>query len=103
MQLTSGLVGAGCEPEEMQISCDGLVRGRRRHHELEAHRARDARRRLTDEQLREIAERAKISCPVSQALAGIEITLDLPDLTLDDDEDDEEAAEDEEVGAAAEE
>jgi len=35
---------------------------------------------LSDEKIREIAERAKLSCPVSLALAGVEITLDLPDL-----------------------
>ena len=35
---------------------------------------------LTDDQIREIAERAKANCPVSRALAGVDITLDLPDL-----------------------
>ena len=30
--------------------------------------------------LRETAERAKATCPVSKALAGVEITLELPDL-----------------------
>jgi hypothetical protein len=55
---------------------------------------------LTDEQIYEIAQRAKIMCPISRALAGIDITLEMPDLMLDDDEDEEEVAETE-VPAAA--
>ena len=32
-------------------------------------------------------------CPISRALAGIDITLEMPDLMLDDDEDEDEVAE----------
>ena len=55
------------------------VRGRHRDHRDQAHRAGRVgghpRRAV-----REIAERAKATCPVSKALAGVEITLELPDL-----------------------
>jgi osmotically inducible protein OsmC len=85
MQLTSGIVGAGGEPEELQISCAvsfepglGITES--------ALTARITAEGLSDEKLREIAERAKIMCPVSMALAGIEITLELPDLALPEDE-----------------
>ncbi|MEI8105105.1 MAG: OsmC family peroxiredoxin [Actinomycetes bacterium] len=79
MQFTSGLVGSGWEPEEMNVSAEvsfetGL--GITRSH-LTARVTVDG---LSDEKIREIAERAKLSCPVSLALAGVEITLDLPDL-----------------------
>ncbi len=40
-------------------------------------------------------------CPISRALAGIDITLELPDLVLADDED-EQVAEGDEVSAASE-
>jgi osmotically inducible protein OsmC len=85
MQLTSGIVGAGGEPEELQISCAvsfepglGITES--------ALTARITAEGLTDEKLREIAERAKIMCPISIALAGIEITLELPDLALPEEE-----------------
>jgi osmotically inducible protein OsmC len=85
MQLTSGIVGAGGEPEELQISCEvsfevglGITQS--------ALTARITADGLTDEKLREIAERAKIMCPISIALAGIDITLELPDLALPEDE-----------------
>jgi len=100
MQLASGLVGGGYEPMEMQVSCTialeigvGIVSSK-----LTAHVTLDGE--IADDKLREIAERAKLNCPVSKALAGIEITLDLPDLAPPEDE---EAAEGEEVAAAAEE
>jgi osmotically inducible protein OsmC len=100
MQLASGLVGGGYEPMEMQISCTvaleigvGIVSSK-----LTAHVTLDGE--IADDKLREIAERAKLNCPISKALAGIEITLDLPDLAPLEDE---EAAEGEEVGAAADE
>jgi hypothetical protein len=41
---------------------------------------------IPDEIVREVAERAKATCPVSKALAGIEITLDLPDLPPEEEE-----------------
>ena len=102
MQLASGLVGGGYEPMEMQISCTvgleigvGIVSSK-----LTARVTLDGE--IADDKLRETAERAKLNCPISKALAGIEVTLDLPDLPPPEDEFevDEEA---EEVGAAADE
>jgi osmotically inducible protein OsmC len=85
MQFTSGLVGSGWEPEEMQVECAvsfevgmGVTQS--------ALTARVTVDGLTDEQIYEIAQRAKIMCPISRALTGIEITLDMPDLVLDEDE-----------------
>ncbi|HWE80942.1 MAG TPA: OsmC family peroxiredoxin [Gaiellaceae bacterium] len=85
MQLTSGIVGAGGEPEELRISCEvsfevglGITQS--------ALTARITAEGLTDDQLREIAERAKIMCPISMALAGIDVTLDLPDLAVGDED-----------------
>jgi osmotically inducible protein OsmC len=85
MQLASGLVGSGWEPEEMQVECAvsfevgmGVTQS--------ALTARVTVDGLTDQQIFEIAQRAKIMCPISRALTGIEITLDLPDLVLDDEE-----------------
>jgi osmotically inducible protein OsmC len=102
MQFTSGLVGSGWEPEEMQVSCEvsfevglGVTQS--------ALTARVTVPGLTDEQIYEIAQRAKIMCPISRALAAIEITLDLPDLVLGEEEDDEAQAEGDEVTAATEE
>lgn len=79
MQLAHGLVGAGWEPEiitvsakvsfELGIGITGIL--------LTAQVESEG---LPDELLREVAERAKATCPVSKALAGVEITLDLPDL-----------------------
>ena len=54
---------------------------------------------IPDDKLREVAERAKLSCPVSKALAGIEIALEIPQLPPPPEE--EEGAEAEEVGAEA--
>ncbi len=90
MQFTGGLVGAGWEPEEMHVTCSvsfevGL--GITGSH-LEATVIVDG---LTDDQIREIAERAKLMCPVSRALAGIDITLDLPELAPPPDEEGEAA------------
>ena len=49
---------------------------------------------LTDEQIFDIAHRAKIMSPLSRALTGIDVVLELPELILDDeDEDDDEDAE----------
>jgi lipoyl-dependent peroxiredoxin len=103
MQFTSGLVGAGWEPETMNVTCEidfevgmGITESR-----LTARVTVDG---LTDDQIYEIAQRAKIMCPVSRALAGIDITLELPDLVLTEDDEDEEGAESaEEVGAETEE
>ena len=102
MALASGLVGGGWEPIEIRTSCTvgleigvGIVDSK-----LTVHVELDGE--IPDEKLREVAERAKLSCPVSKALAGIEITLDLPDLPPPPEEL-EEGAEGEEVGAATEE
>ena len=99
MQFTSGLAGSGWDPEEMTVACEvtfeigvGITESK-----LTATVTVDG---LTDEQIYEIAQRAKIMCPISRALAGIDITLEMPDLMLDDDEDEEEVAETE-VPAAA--
>ncbi len=90
MQFASGLVGSGWEPEEMTVSCEvsfeigfGIASS--------ALTARVTVEGLTDDQIREIAERAKLNCPVSRALAGIDITLELPDLAPPPDEVDPEA------------
>ncbi len=100
MQFTSGLVGSGWEPEIMHVSCAvtfetgmGITES--------ALTARVTVAGLTDEKIYEIAQRAKIMCPISRALAGIDITLELPDLVLADDED-EQVAEGDEVSAASE-
>jgi osmotically inducible protein OsmC len=101
MQFTSGLVGSGWEPEIMNVTCEidfevgmGITESR-----LTARVQVDG---LTDDQIYEIAQRAKIMCPVSRALAGIDVTLDMPDLVLEEDEDDE-AVEGDEAEATVEE
>jgi osmotically inducible protein OsmC len=102
MALASGLVGGGWEPTEIKVSCTvglevgiGIVSSK-----LVANVELDGE--IPDDKLRETAERAKLSCPVSKALAGIEITLELPQLPPPEDELAEGAA-GEEVGATAEE
>jgi hypothetical protein len=98
-------VGGGWEPVEIKTSSTvaleigvGIVSSK-----LTVHVEVDGE--IADDKLREVAERAKLSCPVSKALAGIEITLDLPDLPppADELEEDAESAEGEEVGATADE
>ena len=86
MQLAHGLIGAGWDPEvitvkanvafEIGIGITGIV--------LTAHVESEG---MPDDVLREVAERAKATCPVSKALAGVEITLELPDLPPLEDED----------------
>ncbi len=85
MQLTHGLIGAGGDPEQLSVSAAvtfvpglGITES--------ALTARVSVSGLTDEKIRETAERAKIMCPLSRALAGIEITLELPDLPVEDDD-----------------
>jgi osmotically inducible protein OsmC len=99
MALAAGLVGGGWEPVEIKTSCTvgmevgvGIVSSR-----LVTHVELDGE--IADDKLREVAERAKVTCPVSRALAGIEVTLELPDLASPADGD----VEGEEVGAATEE
>jgi len=89
MQLAHGLIGAGWDPDvitvhakvsyELGIGITEIV--------LVAQVESDG---LPDDVLRTTAERAKATCPVSKALAGVEITLELPDLAPEEDE--EEAA-----------
>src|SRR5438132_1622193 len=93
MQLTSGLVGGGREPEVLNVSCTigfevgvGIVSSKLV--------VRGEVPDIPDDKFRETAERAKLLCPVSKALAGIEINLELPDLAPP--EEDEEPAEAEE-------
>jgi osmotically inducible protein OsmC len=80
MALTSALVRGGWEPEEVDVSCTvalevgvGIVSSK-----LSARVSVDGE--IPPDKLRETAEGAKLGCPVSKALAGVEITLDLPDL-----------------------
>jgi lipoyl-dependent peroxiredoxin len=101
MALASGLVGGGWEPMEIKTSCTvafevgvGIVSSK-----LVTNVELDGE--IADDKLREVAERAKLSCPVSKALAGIEITLELPQLPPPEDEL-EEGAEGEELAAAEE-
>jgi osmotically inducible protein OsmC len=79
MQFTHGLIGAGAEPEEMRVTAAvrfepglGITDS--------ALTARVSVTGLSDEKIRETAERAKLGCPISRALAGVDITLELPDL-----------------------
>jgi lipoyl-dependent peroxiredoxin len=91
MQLAHGLIGAGWDPDvitvhakvsfELGIGITDIT--------LVAQVESDG---LPDEILRETAERAKATCPLSKALAGVEITLQLPDLPPEEEEE-EEAAE----------
>jgi osmotically inducible protein OsmC len=91
MQLAHGLIGAGWDPEvitvkakvgfEIGIGITEIL--------LTAQVESDG---LPDDILRQVAERAKATCPVSKALAGVEIGLHLPDLPPEEDE--EEYAED---------
>jgi osmotically inducible protein OsmC len=79
MALAHGLVGAGWDPEEMQVSANVIyetgigITGI----ELTASVTTEG---IPDDLLRQVAERAKATCPISKALAGVEITLNLPDL-----------------------
>jgi osmotically inducible protein OsmC len=86
MQLAYVLVGQGWTPEEMKVSAtvsfeNGI--GVTRSHLV----AQVTLEGIPDDDLREAAERAKATCPISKALAGIEITLDLPDLPPPEEED----------------
>jgi len=76
MQFTHGLIAAGGEPQGMHVAAAvsfdpalGITRS--------ALSARVGAAGLSSEQVHEIAEAAKQACPVSRALAGIEITLEL--------------------------
>jgi len=95
MQLAHGLIGAGWEPDIITVSAKvafeiGIgITGINLTAQVESEG-------LPDELLREVAERAKATCPISKALAGVEITLDLPDLPpLEEEEEDAELEGDE--------
>jgi lipoyl-dependent peroxiredoxin len=92
MQFTSGLVGFGWEPESMEVACEiasevglGITQAT-----ITAAVTVDG---LTDEQIFDIAHRARIMSPLSRALTGIDVALELPELILDDEDDDDEDAE----------
>src|SRR5262249_45774231 len=96
MQFTSGLVGFGWEPEEMQVTCEiaseiglGITQAT-----IIATVTVDG---LTDEQIFDIAHRAKIMSPLARALTGIDVALELPELILEGEDEDE----DSEVSATA--
>jgi osmotically inducible protein OsmC len=79
MQFTYGLVGAGGDPQQMNVTAEvtfepglGITSS--------VLTARPEVFGLTDDKIREIAERAKLGCPISRALAGVNIRLDLPTL-----------------------
>jgi osmotically inducible protein OsmC len=88
MQLAHGLIGAGWDPEVITVNAHvsfevGIgITGIKLVAQVESEG-------LPDELLRETAERAKATCPVSKALAGVEITLELPDLPPPEEEDEE--------------
>ena len=92
MQLAHGLIGAGWDPDvitvrakvafELGIGITDIT--------LVAQVESDG---LPDEILRATAERAKATCPLSKALAGVEIALELPDLPPEEDEEEEAVAE----------
>jgi osmotically inducible protein OsmC len=90
MALVHGLVGSGWTPDEVQVSATVSYEtgiGVTGSHLV----ARVEVEGIDDDLLREVAERARATCPISKALAGIEITLDLPDLPpLEDEEESEE-------------
>jgi len=98
MQLTHGLIGAGADPEILNVSATVSFEPGRGITGI-ALSARMSASGLTDEKLREVAERAMLGCPLTRALAGIDVTLDLPDLAPPPEEDD--AGEGEPAGSAA--
>ena len=85
MALAHGLVGAGWEPEEIYVSANVTFEQGIGITGIEL-TARVVSEGIPDDLLRQTAERAKATCPVSKALAGVEITLDLPDLPPPEDE-----------------
>jgi lipoyl-dependent peroxiredoxin len=77
MALAADLVGSGFEPGELKVSATvsfqagvGITTS-----ELVV---RGSAEGASEEQFRESAERARTNCPVSKALAGIEITVEVP-------------------------
>jgi osmotically inducible protein OsmC len=92
MQFVYGLVGAGAEPEEVHVSAKvhfepgvGITDS--------ALTARVVVSGLPDDKIVEIAERAKLGCPITRALAAVDVSLDLPDYAPEPDEDGQPTAE----------
>jgi osmotically inducible protein OsmC len=86
MALASNLVGGGWEPTEIKVSCTvslevgiGVTSSK-----LVAYVEVDGG--IPADKLRDTAERAKLGCPISKALAGVEISLDLPGVAAPEDE-----------------
>jgi len=96
MQLAHGLVGSGWDPEVIQVSANVTFENGVGITDI-ALEARVEAEGIPDDLLRQVAERAKATCPVSKALAGVEITLSLPDLPPPEDE--EEPAEEEQYAS----
>lgn len=78
MALTNELVKAGFKPERVATDAEvtlGKVDGRSRITDI--HLSTQVKvSEISDEKFQEIAEMAKKGCPVSVALAGVNITLD---------------------------
>jgi osmotically inducible protein OsmC len=78
MSVAHTLVGGGWEPEEIKVGASltfepgrGIIAG-----SLTLTATVDGG--LADDKLWEVAERAKLSCPVANALSGVDLELDLP-------------------------
>ena len=77
MSVAHSLVGSGWEPEELKVASSltfepgvGITAGT-----LTVHATVDG---IPDDKLWEAVERAKLGCPVVNALSGIDFALDLP-------------------------
>jgi osmotically inducible protein OsmC len=79
MELAHGLVGAGWDPEVITVSAAVSFEIGIGVTEIKL-TAQVESEGIPDELVRQVAERAKATCPISKALAGVEISLDLPDL-----------------------
>ncbi len=86
MQFTHGLVGAGGEPEEMHVSARGLLRAGLGITALGADRAGERRAASATRSSARSPSAPSSAALISRALAGIEVTLELPDLAPPDDE-----------------
>ncbi len=77
MQFTHDLIAAGGEPEGMHVSAAASASTPRSASRAPRCRRVSAPPLSSRERIGEIAEAAKQACPVSRALAGVEITLEL--------------------------
>jgi osmotically inducible protein OsmC len=80
MALTAGFVGAGLDPEQLTVSATVTKEPSGGPLSTSVLTATGTVEGATDEQWRAIANRAKALCPMSLALAGIDIMLVLPDI-----------------------